>query len=319
MMINKTILLTGATGFVGKALVSALHTKELRLLSRKDPQQTQGIFCQAEIDSSADYSAYLHNVDVVIHTAARVHVMDESSSDPLSAFREVNTAGTANLARQAAASGVKRFIFVSSVKVNGESTTNKKPFRYDDIPAPEDAYGLSKKEAEEELWEICNGTQMELVIIRPPLVYGPGVKANFAAMMKLAQKNLPLPFGSIHNKRSLVALDNLVDLILTCVSHPKAANQTFLVSDDEDLSTTELLEKMTRAAGKKPWLLPFPVSLMIGVAVILKRKAITDRLFGTLQVDIQHTKDTLSWKPILNVDQALKACLHLSVLKAKKN
>lgn len=316
-MLNKTILLTGATGFVGKALVAALHASELRLLSRKDPQQTHGIFCQAEIDRTTDYSAYLHNVDVVIHTAARVHVMEESSSDPLSAFREVNTAGTANLARQAAASGVKRFIFVSSVKVNGESTTNKKPYRYDDIPAPEDAYGLSKKEAEEELWQICKGTQMELVIIRPPLVYGPGVKANFAAMMKLAQKNLPLPLGSIHNKRSLVALDNLVDLILTSVSHPKAANQTFLVSDDEDLSTTELLEKMTYAAGKRPWLLPFPVSLMRGLAAIFKKKAIADRLFGSLQVDIQHTKDTLSWRPVVSLDQALSSCLNKSVEKRK--
>lgn len=316
-MLNKTILLTGATGFVGKALASVLHTKELRLLSRKDPMQTHGIFCQAEIDRTTDYSAYLHNVDVVIHTAARVHVMEERSSDPLSAFREVNTAGTANLARQAAALGVKRFIFVSSVKVNGESTTNKKPFRYDDIPAPEDAYGLSKKEAEEELRQICNGTQMELVIIRPPLVYGPGVKANFAAMMKLAQKNLPLPFGSIHNKRSLVALDNLVDLILTCVTHPKAANQTFLVSDDEDLSTTELLEKMTRAAGKKPWLLPFPNSLMVKIAILFNKNTITDRLFGSLQVDIQHTKETLNWEPVVNVEQALNACFNNSVVKKK--
>lgn len=312
-MLDKTILLTGATGFVGKALVSALDTKELRLLSRNDPQQTQTIFCKAQIDRITDYSVYLKNVDIVIHTAARVHVMDENSRDPLSAFREVNTAGTVNLARQAAASGVKRFIFISSVKVNGESTTNKEPYRYDDAPAPEDAYGLSKKEAEEELWKICKETQMELVVIRPPLVYGPGVKANFAAMLKLAQKNLPLPFGSIHNKRSLVALDNLVDLILTCVSHPKAANQTFLVSDDEDLSTTELLEKMIRAVGKKPCLLPFPVSVMRSVAFLLKREAISDRLFGSLQVDIQHTKDTLGWRPLVSVDRALSDCLTKSV------
>jgi len=220
----------------------------------------------------------------------------------------VNSLGTLNLACQAAKAGVSRFIFISTVKVNGERTEKDKPFRFNNPSMPEDAYGISKSEAEFGLRALSKQTGMEVVIIRSPLVYGPGVKANFAAMMKLASKNLPLPLGAIHNKRSLVALDNLVDLIVTCIDHPKAANETFLVSDDQDVSTTELLNKMTVAAGKKPWLIPVPMKLIQLGAAVLGKKAVADRLCGNLQVDISHTKEVLGWTPPIMLEQGLARC-----------
>ncbi|KKO47837.1 hypothetical protein VT06_14685 [Arsukibacterium sp. MJ3] len=311
MKLEKTILLTGATGFVGRAVASELKTSELRLLSRKDPHIAEGIFCKAEISSSSVHLIYLDKVDVVVHSAARVHVMADTAVDPLEEYRAVNVAGTLNLARQAAVAGVKRFIFVSSVKVNGEATTDGETFRCDDEPKPEDPYGISKAEAECGLREISIETGMEVVIIRPPLVYGPGVKANFASMLKFASKNLPLPLGAIHNKRSMVALDNLVDLIVTCIDHPKAANQTFLVSDDRDVSTTQLLQMMTRAAGKKPWLLPVPMSWLKFAGKLTGKQAVVDRLCGNLQVDISHTKTTLGWSPPITVEEGIARCFAL--------
>jgi UDP-glucose 4-epimerase len=304
----ENILLTGGTGFVGRAIASQISSQELRLLSRNDPKITGSTFCKAEINASTDYSVYLKNCDVVVHAAARVHVMADATVDPLEEYRTVNVDGTLNLARQAAASGVQRFIFISSVKVNGESTTPEKPFIYIDAPQPEDPYGISKAEAESGLKQIAADTGMEVVIIRPPLVYGPGVKANFAAMMKIAKKNLPLPLGAINNKRSLVALDNLVDLIVTCIEHPKAANQTFLVSDDQDVSTTELLQMMTRATGKKPRLIPVPVSWLKLAGKLTGKSAVIDRLCGNLQVDISHTKETLGWTPPVSVEEGVKRC-----------
>lgn len=181
---------------------------------------------------------------VVIHSAARVHVMDEQSADPLAEFRKMNVDGTLNLARQAAAAGVRRFIFISSIKVNGEGTVLGKPYTAMDTPSPQDPYGISKMEAEQGLRQIAQDTGMEVVIIRPVLVYGPGVKANFRSMVNWMNKGVPLPLGSIYNKRSMVALDNLVDLVVTCIDHPAAANQTFLESDGEDLSTTEMLRRI---------------------------------------------------------------------------
>jgi len=250
----------------------------------------------------------MQNVGVIVHIAARVHVMADTVADPLDEYRAVNVAGTLNLARQAAASGVKRFVFVSSIKVNGEATSESKAFRYDDTPTPEDPYSISKAEAESGLKQISAQTGMEVVIIRPPLVYGPGVKANFAAMMKLARINLPLPLGAIHNKRSLVALDNLVDLIVTCIEHPNAANQTFLVSDDQDVSTTELLQMMTRATGKTPRLIPVSVRWLKLVGKLTGKQAVVDRLCGNLQVDISHTKDTLGWAPPVTVEEGIARC-----------
>ncbi len=305
---EKTLLVTGATGFVGRAVATKLNTQELRLLSRRDPCIAEAKFCKAGISSSIDYLNYLEKVDVVIHCAARVHVMNDKETDPIALYREVNTFGTLNLARQAATAGVKRFIFISSVKVNGESTVSGKPFTAFDFANPSDPYGISKAEAELALQELSVETGMELVIIRPPLVYGPGVKANFAAMLKLAKKNLPLPLGAIHNCRSMVALDNLVDLIVTCIDHPKAANQTFLVSDDQDISTTELLKLMIRAAGKRPRLIPVPMSWFRLAGKLTGKQAVVDRLCGNLQVDIIHTKETLSWKPPITVEEGIARC-----------
>jgi len=301
------ILLTGATGFIGNAVLKQLPAEQVVVFGRTAPKQPTAAFHAGEISASTDYSAALKEVDLVIHTAARVHMMDEQSSQPLEEFRQVNTQGTLNLATQAAQAGVKRFIFISSIKVNGERS-DQRVFRYDDQPAPEDAYSQSKAEAEAGLLKLAKETAMEIVIIRPPLVYGPGVKANFASILKLAQKNLPLPLGAIHNKRSMVALDNLTDLILTCISHPAAANQIFMVSDDKDLSTTELLTLLTLAAGKKPRLLPVPQKYLIALATLFGKKTIADRLCGSLQVDITHTRTTLGWTPPLSVEEGIKRC-----------
>jgi len=305
---NPEILLTGASGFVGNALVGALAPEYLSVLGRRKMKGPFKAFFEADIAGNTDYSSVLKGIDVIIHSAARVHVMDEKSSDPLAEFREVNTAGTLNFAQQAADSGVKRFIFISSIKVNGESTFPGKPFRCDDKPMPEDAYGISKAEAEAGLQQIALKTGMEVVIIRPPLVYGPGVKANFAAMMTLAKKNLPLPLGAIHNKRSLVAIDNLVSLVITCIRHPKAANQIFLVSDDHALSTTELIETMFSAIGKKAMFVPVPVKLLHFFANLIGKGSVMERLYGNLEVDIEFTKNTLSWRPVVSVQDAIKKC-----------
>jgi nucleoside-diphosphate-sugar epimerase len=306
-------LLTGATGFVGGALLEKLKFNDVRVLGRSRPELAEVDFVAAEIKSNVDYSSALVDVGVIVHSAARAHIMNDNAQNPLEAFRDVNALGTLNLARQAAESGVKRFIFISSIKVNGEGTQLNEPYSYNDQTLPEDAYGKSKVEAELGLRKIAQETGMEVVIIRPPLVYGVGVKANFAAMMKLASKNLPLPLGAIHNKRSLVALGNLVDLIVICIDHPKAANETFLVSDDQDVSTTELLNKMTIAAGKKPWLIPVPMKLIQLAATMLGKKSVADRLCGSLQVDISHTKDVLGWTPPITLEQGLARCFHKKV------
>lgn len=244
--------------------------------------------------------------DTVIHCAARVHVMNESSADPMSAFRAVNVDATLNLASQAASAGVRRFIFISSIKVNGEGTVEGKPYSASDTPAPADAYGISKLEAEVGLRALAERTGLEVTIIRPVLVYGPGVKANFYRMMGWLNRGIPLPLGAIYNKRSLVALDNLVDLIVTCVDSPGAANQTFLVSDGEDLSTTELLQRTGVALGKPARLLPIPgSSLEVGAALLGKRE-VAQRLCGSLQVDISKTREILGWRPPVSIDEALR-------------
>jgi nucleoside-diphosphate-sugar epimerase len=242
-----------------------------------------------------------------MHIAARVHVMNERAGDPLAEFRRVNVDGTLNLARQAASAGANRFVFVSSIKVNGESTTETQPFTAADTPAPQDPYGISKMEAEQGLRQIAAETGMEVVIVRPPLVYGPGVKANFASMMRAVQRGLPLPLGSVtHNRRSFVALDNLVDLLITCIDHPAAANQTFLVSDGEDLSTTDLLRRLGQALNKPARLFPVPPSLLQLGANLLGKGDMAQRLLGNLQVDISHTRNTLNWTPPISVDEGLR-------------
>jgi nucleoside-diphosphate-sugar epimerase len=308
-----SVFITGSTGFLGRSLVSQLFLRNIgfvsALLDEKDvarlPFSQISWVVVPPLSESANYQDTLNNFDVIVHLAARVHVMSDESTDPLAEFRRVNVVGTLNLARQAAMSGVRRFVFVSSVKVNGESTLLGKPFLVDDQPDPQDPYGISKHEAEEGLRKLASNTGMEVVIIRPPLVYGPGVKANFASMMRWLHRGIPLPFGAVQNKRSFVALDNLVDLIVTCLDHPLAANQTFLVSDGEDLSTTELLQRMGRVLGKPARLIPVPVELMQVPANLLGMSDVSQRLFGSLQVDSSKALDLLGWKPVITVDEAL--------------
>lgn len=312
---SSTVLLTGATGFVGKAVLADLagrgHAVRAAIRSAAPAEFEAAPFSIAAIDAETDWRAALEGVEVVIHSAARVHVMNDTEADPLAAFRKVNVEGTLSLARQAVAAGARRFVFISSIKVNGEGTVSGRPYRADDEPAPADPYGISKMEAEQGLRELAMRTGLEVVIIRPVLVYGPGVKANFLAMMRWLDKGVPLPFGAIHNRRSLVALDNLVDLVRLCTTHPAAANQTFLVSDGEDLSTTSLLQRMAKALGKPARLLPVPAALLALGATLLGRRALSQRLCGSLQVDIEKTRSLLGWTPPVSVDRALaKAARH---------
>ena len=259
-----------------------------------------------EINCNTDWAGVVFDCNVVAHGAARVHVMNDSSIDPLSAFRSTNTLGTLNLAKQAAEFGVKRFIFISSIKVNGEFTVKGSSFKFDDTYVPDDPYGLSKYEAEVGLRKIAQETGMEVVIIRPPLIYGPGVKGNFVNMMRWLNKGVPLPLGAIHNIRSLVSIDNLVNLIVTCIEHPNAANQTFLVSDDEDISTSGLLSKLGLSLGVTNRLLPIPGTLLEFLAKLLGKYAVAQRLLGSLQVDITKTKEQLNWEPPFSIDEGLK-------------
>lgn len=245
-------------------------------------------------------------IDTVVHCAARVHVMSETASDPLVEFRKANVQGTLDLAREAVSRGVRRFIFISSIKVNGEGTEPGRPYTADSPPNPVDPYGVSKREAEQALLDLAEETGLEVVIIRPVLVYGPGVKANVQTMMRWLKRGVPLPLGAIHNRRSLVSLDNLVDLIITCIEHPAAVGQVFLVSDGEDLSTTELLRRMGRALGAPARLLPVPASWIGAAAKVLNRQAFARRLCGSLRVDIMKTRQVLGWTPPVGVDQALE-------------
>lgn len=308
----KRVLVTGANGFIGSGLASRLLSESevdvvaaVRSASADLPAGVRR--CQVEgLGPDTDWRSALDGVDTVFHLAARVHVMHDASADPLLEFRRANVQGTMQLARQAAALDVRRFVFVSSIKVNGEKTAPGQPFRADLTPAPVDPYGISKQEAELELLRLGDEAGLEIVIVRPPLVYGPGVKANFASMMRWVAKGVPLPLGAIHNARSMVALDNLVDLLVTCLKHPAAAGQTFLVSDGEDVSTTELLRRTARAMGKHALLVPVPSVLLQWGAALLGKRDVARRLCGSLQVDIEKTRRLLGWNPPLTLDQGLK-------------
>ena len=307
------ILVTGATGFIGKAVLKRLLAEDqarcVVVAARSGGEHWPGAVLPrvtGDLEPSTDWSVALKDVSAVVHCAARVHVMNDTAKDPLAEFRRINVQGTLNLARQSAAAGVRRFVFISSIKVNGEATHLDAPFFADDIPAPHDPYGVSKMEAEKGLREISAQTGMEVVIIRPPLVYGPGVKANFASMMRWLKRGIPLPLGAIHNQRSLVALDNLVDLIITCLTHPAAANQTFLVSDGEDLSTTQLLRRMGAALGKPARLIPVPVFVLKLGAALVGKPELAQRLCGSLQINMSKTQALLGWRPPFSVDESLQ-------------
>lgn len=315
------ILVTGASGFVGEALVFRLlaDMKFSPIAAARGVTRLHGLCPVEPFDlTDAKLLPALENVQVVVHAAARVHVMNETSIDALAEFRKVNVAGTLRLAQRAAESGVKRFIFISSIKVNGESTLPGKPFKADDRPSPLDPYGVSKYEAEEALKQLGRDTGMEIVIIRPTLVYGPGVKANFLSMLSWLNKGIPLPLGAIRNQRSLVAIDNLVSLIITCIDHPAAANQTFLVSDGDDVSTTQLLRRLSKALGKPARLLPIPEWLLKLAASVLGKQAVAQRICGSLQVDINKNRELLGWTPPINMDKAMRQTAGHYLEKQKK-
>ncbi len=302
------ILLTGATGFIGNSLCETLlkHHHEIVAVTRSQVNTDRNItYLHKALSGDTDWADVFKGVDVIIHLAGRAHVMKEASVDPYQAYADVNIHATKHLAEQAALSGVKRLIFLSSVKVNGERTKDV-AFSETDSPKPEDDYGKTKCEAESVLMSIAKETGMEVVIIRPPLVYGQGVKANFKSLIKLARLNIPLPFGNVANKRSLIYLENLIDFIMLCINHPSAANQTFLVSDDEDVSTTQLIKYIKEASGKRPLLIPVPQSWLRFVFQLMGKSSFSDRLLGNLQVDITKAKTLLNWKPPYSLKEGIK-------------
>lgn len=314
------ILVTGASGFVGAALVALLSRGEsnsivaaVRSLNSQARRNNRNVrYCSIpNIDSTTDWSMALDDVDVVVHTAARAHISRDDAECPLEAFREVNTRGTLNLARQAAFLGVRRFVFISSIGVNGNQSL--RPFNEEDAPDPVESYAVSKLEAEQGLMRLGQQTGMEIVIIRPPLVYGANAPGNFGKLMSAVKRGLPLPLGAVTgNRRTLIGLDNLLDFILTCINHPAAANQVLLAGDDEDLSTTELLRRMSAALDAPARLLPVPVSIIRVAAALLGKGAMIDRLCGSLQVDISKARDILGWVPPFSVDEGLARAARVS-------
>ncbi|WP_374367515.1 UDP-glucose 4-epimerase family protein [Stutzerimonas sp.] len=302
------VLLTGATGFVGRHLYRGLLSRDEFYLSCSVRSRSLDIRARQEIvgslGPSTNWSTALAEVHIVIHAAALAH--KGGVADSMAEYRRVNVEGTLNLARQAATAGVRRFVFISSIGVNGN--INFLPFHIDDMPNPAELYAQSKWDAEQGLRQLAAETGMEVVIIRPPLVYGPGARGNFGSLVRWVEKGVPLPLGAIHNKRSLVGIDNLVDLIIRCIDHPGAANQVFLAGDGEDLSTTELLRAVGKAMGKPARLIPVPAGLLQFGATLLGKKAMAQRLLGSLQVDISKTCELLEWKPPYTVEEGLRRC-----------
>ena len=314
---NPCVLITGATGFVGSRLADFLRSQfpemELRLAVRRRPEELQvpsilsvgSIEVVGDINPYTNWSNALIGVDVLIHLAARVHVMNDVAIDSLEEYRNANTLATIHLAEEAAKAGVKRFIYLSSIKVNGEETASGKSYSEDSAPAPIDPYGVSKWEAEQGLEKVCAQTGMEFVIIRPPLIYGPGVKANFQKLMGLVAKGMPLPLGAVDNQRSMLALDNLVSFISEAISNPLAANQLFLLSDGKDVSTTQLLKLLAKGMGKSSLLIPIPALILRTTAQVFGATAAADRLLGSLQIDSSKARQLLAWQPPLLVEEGI--------------
>jgi nucleoside-diphosphate-sugar epimerase len=306
----KAVLITGANGFIGSVLCSRLVAEKWNVSgtvrSAENYSSVQGVksVIIGDIDTATDWNAALQGIDTVVHLAARVHVMKDSSAEPLQAYREVNVYGTERLALQAADAGVNRFIFLSTVKVNGEE--NRKAYTESDRPSPMDSYGISKMEAELKLRKIAAETGMAVVILRPPLVYGPGVKANFLKLLQTVDRRMPLPFAGVQNQRSLIYVDNLVDAIVSCVLHPNAPGQTFLVSDGKDVSTPELIRMIAAALQKQPRLFRFPpLALYIAGRLTGKGPAV-DRLIGSLSVNTGKIKNELGWTAPFTLEEGLQ-------------
>jgi len=304
------IVLTGSTGFIGKNLTRYLNqqnfsvTAAIRWPIDIFPSSVQQIPV-GDLLPDTNWQPALNDVDTVVHLAARAHILRETAPDPLAAFREVNVQGTKHLAEQAASSGVKRFVFISSIGVLGVHTNGRKPFTEENSPSPPEPYGISKWEAEQALRKIEAESGMEVVILRPPLIYGPGVKANFLSLVKLVDKGIPLPLGCIKNTRSLLGLSNMVSAITTCITHEKAAGKTYLLSDGEDVSTPELVRRIATALGKKPRLLPVPTILLRLAGKLTGKSAQIDRLLGSLVIDSSKIRNELGWQPVSSMQEEL--------------
>lgn len=316
------VLVTGASGFVGRAVVARLAQAAIPVRAAlrqmpSAPMLDMEVAPVGHIHATTDWRSALDGVDAVVHCAARVHVMHETATDPLAAFREVNVAGTLQLARQAQASGVRRFVFISSIGVNGAETMGR-PFTAEDAPAPHSPYAQSKHEAEVALRELAQHTGLEVAIIRPPLVFGPAAPGNFERLMRALHRGTPLPFGAVHNQRSFVALGNLASLVQVCLSHPQAANQTFMVSDGEDISTTELLRRVAQGLGRQARLIPVPSGAIRALAGLLGKAEFAQRLCGSLQVDITKTRALLGWAPPVALADALNDAARQYLAQGKR-
>ena len=308
--LSKNIMLTGGAGFIGGALVNRLlatsnHKITLALRSSREVAGCE-VYPIGDLMDPIEWSRPLESIDVVIHCAARAHISEKDKDSALIKYLRANVEATLKLAKESANAGVKRFIFVSSIGVNGNASTA--PFRENDKARPAGHYAYSKFKAEVGLWEIQRETGMDVVVIRPPLVYGPGAPGNFGSLVKWVRRGIPLPLGALHNQRSLVSIDNLVDLIITCIAHPSAANQVFLAGDGQDISTTTLLQGVAKAMGKPSRLVPVPPSVLMFGAALLGKKEVAQRLLGSLQVDISKAREVLGWEPPVTVEEGLRRC-----------